>query len=176
MMLKLVPYTEKRQLQAGPADTNKVQGGIKLGNSSWRDMTFLIDSGADVSVISTKNSVPDTKACETVTGIGGKQLVGQEEKFSIRFTCDQSKEYNARLQPTSINSGQEFVILGRDFLSQFDSTEFDWHNSKVRLCDTWLFYMGTKLRRDGMGHWEADFTRRKQQAMPAVGMSIWHLL
>ena len=33
------------------------------------------------------------------------------------------------------------VILGRDFLNQFSSTEFDWKNSKVRLGEKWIFLL-----------------------------------
>ena len=33
------------------------------------------------------------------------------------------------------------MILGKDFLSQFNSTEFDWRNQKIRLGETWLFLL-----------------------------------
>ena len=39
-------------------------------------------------------------------------------------------------------------ILGRDFLNQFSSTEFDWKNSKVRLGEKWIFL----LNADKGGH------------------------
>ena len=107
-------------------------------------MTFLIDSGADISVITTNKSLLDRNTCKTVSGIGGNQLIGPKKKFYIRFTCNQNREYDAWLSPTVLDSNQELVILGRDFLNQFDSTEFDWRKSKVRLGNTWLFYMDVK--------------------------------
>ena len=102
-----------------------------MDSSSWKHMTFLIDSGADISVIATNKSLLDRNACKTVSGIGGNQLIGPKKKFCIRFTCNQNQEYDAWLSPTVLDSNQELVILGRDFLNQFDSTEFDWRKSKV---------------------------------------------
>ena len=91
----------------------------------------LIDNGADISVIATNKSLLDRNACKTVSGIGGNQLIGPKKKFCIRFTCNQNREYDAWLSPTVLDSNQELVILGRDFLNQFDSTEFDWRKSQV---------------------------------------------
>ena len=43
------------------------------------------------------------------------------------------------------------MILGKDFLSQFNSTEFDWRNQKIRLRDTWLL-----LLEEGKGKWNIN--------------------
>ena len=126
-------------------------------------MTFLIDSGADISVIATNKSLLDRNACKTVSGIGGNQLIGPKKKFCIRFACNQNREYDAWLSPTVLDSNQELVILGRDFLNQFDSTEFDWCKSKVRLGNTWLFYMDAEEKSWDIG--EQISSEEKQQAI-----------
>ena len=66
-------------------------------------------------------------------GIGGRQLIGPKKQYNIRFSSDKSQIYKVWLHKTNLSTNQEMVILGRDFLNQFSSTEFDWKNSKVRL-------------------------------------------
>ena len=37
-----------------------------------------------------------------------------------------------------LDSAEQTIILGRDFLKRFKSTEFDWENRRVRLGSQWL--------------------------------------
>ena len=111
-----------------------------MNTTEWREIDFLIDSGADISVISLTDICMDTTSNKTISGIGGRQRIGPKETYSIRFSCDRNKTYNVLLSPTKLDSNRELIILGRDFLDQFERTEFDWKNSRIRLGDTWLFY------------------------------------
>ena len=74
-------------------------------------------------------------------GIGGRQLIGPKKQYNIRFSSDKSQIYKVWLHKTNLSTNQEMVILGRDFLNQFSSTEFDWKNSKVRLGEKWIFLL-----------------------------------
>ena len=77
----------------------------------------------------------------SVQGIGGSQLIGPKTQYNIRFSSDKSQIYKVWLHETNLSTTQEMVILGRDFLNQFSSTEFDWKNSKVRLGEKWIFLL-----------------------------------
>ena len=109
--------------------------------SEWKETNFLIDSGAEISIIAMKDTVLEGNNCKTVSGIGGNQLIGPKEIFSIRFSCHKDKTYNVWLRPTKLDTDQNLINLGRDFLNQFETTEFDWKDSKIRLGDTWIFYV-----------------------------------
>ena len=103
-------------------------------------MDFLIDSGADVSLISLgQDTVRTENFCTSVQGIGGRQLIGPKNQYSVRFSCDKAKVYKVWLRETTLSNNKVMVILGRDFLSQFKKTEFDWENSCVRLGENWIF-------------------------------------
>ena len=80
-------------------------------------------------------------SCTSVQGIGGRQLIGPKKQYNIRFSSDKSQIYKVWLHKTNLSTNQEMVILGRDFLNQFSSTEFDWKNSKVRLGEKWIFLL-----------------------------------
>ena len=103
---------------------------------------FLLDSGADISIASfpefqSKNDIMDNG--KIVRGIGGGQVIGPKKNYQIRFSCDHSKIYNIQLSESKLPSKKNFIILGRDFLSQFGSTEFGWEESKIRLGESWIF-------------------------------------
>ena len=112
---------------------------------SWINTQFLIDSGADISIVSIIGRKP-LKASKSVNGIGGNQSIGLPSIHSIRFNCEVEKTYSIKLHQTVISSHGNLVILGRDFLSQFDSTEFDWKGGRIRLGDTWLFFMDSQTK------------------------------
>ena len=105
-------------------------------HSHWLKVQFLIDSCADVSIVSLRDSVvPDQNVFNIVKGIGGKQAIGPEKDYIIRFCCNPDKKYSVKLSETALDSVRDIVILGRDFLSQFDETEFDWNRRTMAvLC------------------------------------------
>ena len=82
-----------------------------------------------------------------MNGIGGNQYIGTSEDLLVRFSCNVEKQYCVRLHQTKIPSRGNLVILGRDFLRQFNSTEFDWDNGKIRLGDSWLFFMDSHVKK-----------------------------
>ena len=53
-----------------------------------------------------------------------------------------------------LESREQTIILGRDFLKRFKSTEFDWENHGIRLGEYWVpteasFWGGRVLSRAG---------------------------
>ena len=90
-------------------------------------MDFLIDSGADISLISLGQDTDQMNDfCTSVQGIGGMQLIGPKNQYNFRFSCDKARVYKIWLRETALSNNRVMVILGRDFLSQFNKTEFDW--------------------------------------------------
>ena len=104
---------------------------------------FLIDTGADISIFSVLGSNP-LGITKSVNGIGGNQQIGRPFEYSIRFSCDIENPYTVKLHQAVIPSWKNLVILGRDFLTQFQKTEFDWENNKIRLGESWLFFMDSE--------------------------------
>ena len=58
---------------------NKKFGQIELCES-WHPRQFLVDSGAEISIISTNKAVIEDGSCTSVQGIGGRQLIGPKKK------------------------------------------------------------------------------------------------
>ena len=108
-------------------------------------MDFLIDSGADISLISLGRCIEMDKAGNSVQGIGGQQPIGPKTWYDIRFSCDRARVYKISLRETYLAKDKVMIILGRDFLSQFSNTEFDWKNSRVRLGDHWIFLADSRI-------------------------------
>ena len=88
---------------------------------------------------------------KSVSGIGGAQKVGPKTECKIRFACDTEKEYSVWLHATKQDRDRDLIILGRDFLNQFENTTFDWKNGKIYLGDTWLFLVDTHN-----SHWDIN--------------------
>ena len=108
-------------------------------DAQWQPVNFIIDSGADISIVALKNIQTPVGNLNCVRGIGGSQSIGPKINYTIRFSCNPNKLYHVDLCEANLNRNEDLVILGKDFLSQFNSTEFDWRNQKIRLGDTWHF-------------------------------------
>ena len=99
-----------------------------------------MDSGADISVLSL--GCLDKSKISTngvVAGIGGKQSVGEAITYKLRFLCSTEKGYEVALK--HVNLQTDMIILGRDFLSKFGATTFDWKNHRIQLGDEegWIY-------------------------------------
>ena len=110
---------------------------MSLDHQKWIQAEFLIDSGADLSIVSFVDCQDKSKDCgTTVRVIGGSQSIGPKKKYQIRFSCDKDKVYDVELNHATLPSKGNFIILGRDFLSQFGSTELKWDQAKIRLGES----------------------------------------
>ena len=72
-----------------------------------------------------------------IHGIGGPQISGKPVRcyyISISSTWKTTHE----LKPMTIPGHNSLVILGRDFLGKFGSTEFDWKNARVKIGEDWI--------------------------------------
>ena len=113
---------------------------------------MLVDSGAKISIIAIKGCPMEAAdRVKSVSGIGEARKVGPKTEFKIRFACDTEKEYSVWLHATKLDRDRDLIILGRDFLNQFEKTTFDWMNGKICLGDTWLFLVDTHNT-----HWDIN--------------------
>ena len=98
---------------------------------------MLMDSGAEISIIAIKGRPMEAvDQVKSVSGIGEAQKVGPKTECEIRFACGTEKEYSVLLHATKLDRDRDLIILGRDFLNQFEKTTFDWKNGKICLGDT----------------------------------------
>ena len=104
-------------------------------------MEFLLDSGSSMSVISTDlcDSVNFVENSKSVLGVGGSQKVGEPVLCCFELGPYEFTDYP--LRPIDLPSMCRTVILGRDFMSQFKTTQFDWANNRIRLDEEWIFLM-----------------------------------
>ena len=129
-----------------------VVGEVLTEGSGWRKIDMLVDSGAEMSIIAIKGCpVEAADQVKSVSGIGGAQKVGPKTECKIRFACDTEKEYSIWLHATKLDRVLDLIILGRDFLNQFEKTTFDWKNGKIFPGDTWLFLVDTHNT-----HWDIN--------------------
>ena len=111
---------------------------MRVEEEEWRKATFLIDSGAEISIIATDQETRENDHEKNVVGIGGRQKIGAKKCFQIKFDSEPSQVFDVQLHPANLG-GKKLVILGRDFLKQFGETEFNWDEGKIRLGETWIF-------------------------------------
>ena len=108
----------------------------KLG---WLKTPFLVDSAADVSVISLKCVATGNNPTNGfIAGIGGRQPAGVPTSYKIRFSSD-SDDVSYDIHLRYLDLQQEMVILGQDFLSRFGVTTFDWRSNRIQLGDKWVY-------------------------------------
>ena len=55
-----------------------------------------------------------------------------------RLMVHMGKKYGVSHKFSILDTNEPTVILGRDFLSLFRSTEFDWSNYRIRLGEHWI--------------------------------------
>ena len=101
---------------------------------------ILFDSGASISVISQelcKKNIGQSSG--TVLGIGGQQKVGPPVIANICFSSEFKAEVT--LKPMKIAGKDKLIILGRDFLTRFGITQFDWERNRIKLGEDWVFFL-----------------------------------
>ena len=103
-------------------------------------MKFLIDSGASTSLFCVSGNEGQIIGHSTVKvkGIGGEQEVGSPVECDIKFDA-LTKLFNHTMKPVIIKGESELVILGRDFLTQFGTTNFDWNDDKIQIGQDWIY-------------------------------------
>ena len=91
--------------------------------------------------MSVKDFPVEQDAHTTVTGIGGRQVTGCPIPCEIMFDSDEKNTYKVPIKPMELKNTKDLVILGRDFLSLFDVTVFDWGQKRIKLGETWIYYV-----------------------------------
>ena len=100
---------------------------------------ILMDSGASISVMSDRlfpSKVAQLNPASMVRGIGGAHMAKEELTCEINMDCGWKGQHPIRPMPLQ---NPRLVILGRDFLSRYGNTEFDWKGKRVRLGEEWIF-------------------------------------
>ena len=96
-------------------------------------MERKFDSGASTSVMSDK-LFPEfnfNKGQQTlIKGVGGSQVAGEAVLREISLESGWSCKH--QLKPIHFPEKPRTVLLGRDFMSQYGDTVFDWENGRVR--------------------------------------------
>ena len=121
------------------ASRSRVSGTVNI-NSSQFNVDLLLDSGANTSVCSISSFVPSEKGKKSlIKGVGGTVQAGSPVCGIVRFNALHGKEFTCDMKPITLPGEKNLVILGRDFMSKFGNTEFDWDNRRVKLGDDWVF-------------------------------------
>ena len=99
----------------------------------------MLDSGAQPSIVDkgTLSSLKVSYACcsGTVHGVGAtpvSTLARVQLDVAIGQICSLKHMFLV------LDAEEPTIILGRNFLSLFSSTEFDWANHKIRVGKNWL--------------------------------------
>ena len=103
------------------------------------EVSFLMDSGAGSSIMSVGCFMPSEKEFTSkIFGIGGYKGSAAPVMSTLFIS---SKTYVHPLKPVFIEGENSLVILGRDFMSRFGETHFDWDNQRIKLGDDWVYYL-----------------------------------
>lgn len=99
-------------------------GEFKLASSFWRAVEFIVDTGADRTILSANVSeslnLPFTAPEEQIGGVGG-MVKSVSFATPIRLTCDDAAkvvfrgEYAACIEYESL----DMSVLGRDIMTHF---------------------------------------------------------
>ena len=112
-----------------------------------KDVDILFDSGAGISVMS-EELFPElvSNKSHKVYGIGGVEYAG--EPVECKILISSTWETKHVIKPMPIPDRKNLLILGRDFLQHFGTTEFDWTNQKVRIGKDWIFMVSEDHTQD----------------------------
>ena len=99
----------------------------------------MLDSGAQPFIIDTdslgKLHVNFQIRASQVHGVCATPI---KTKGLVNLEVDIGRGCHLKHRFVVLDSSEQTIILGRDFLKRFKSTEFDWENSRVRLGGSWL--------------------------------------
>ena len=114
-------------------------GSVCVAGGVEKPVKFLIDSGASTSLfcVSGYEGLVSEHSAK-VKGIGGDQEVGSPVECDIKFDA-LTKIFHHVMKPVIIKGESELVILGRDFLTQFGTTNFDWNDDKIQIGEDWIY-------------------------------------
>ena len=89
----------------------------------------------ECSVLGAKlgNKVKYTNDLDSVSGVGGKAIVLGNLSVDVDVADGQKVNHSLKV----LGGVETVIILGRDFLSRFPSTEFDWQGGRIRLGNVW---------------------------------------
>ena len=79
-------------------------------------------------------------------GIGGVEYAG--DPLMCKICIGSTFETAHSVKPMPIPGKTNLLILGRDFLENFKTTEFDWANQKVRIGSEWIFMASSDSDQD----------------------------
>ena len=141
-------------------------------------MKFLIDSGASTSLFCVSGNEGQIIGHSTVKvkGIGGEQEVGSPVECDIKFDA-LTKLFNHTMKPVIIKGESELVILGRDFLTQFGTTNFDWNDDKIQIGQDWIYCFDNNVEsspRYRVGDVEEDVGVQLQSLLDENGSCFAH--
>ena len=71
-----------------------------------------------------------------IKGVGGSQVAGEAVLCEISLESGWSCKH--QLKPIHFPEKPRTVLLGRDFMSQYGDTVFDWENGRVKLGEEWV--------------------------------------
>ena len=99
---------------------------------------ILLDTGASTSVFGIKSYLASHRDAlqngdDSVVGVGGKQVIGLKVPCSVSFKNRPEENFKHSMHPMGMDRKENLVILGRDFLSKFHETKFDWEQKNVSL-------------------------------------------
>ena len=116
-----------------------MSGFISFGDNCEIPVQFLLDTGASTSLFSIDSYNMEFVPSGNVMGVGGNQPIGKAIPCQIKFD---TFSFSHSVKPVLLKGEKKLVILGRDFLSKFGLTTFDWANSKVTLGDELAYFLG----------------------------------
>ena len=71
---------------------------MRVEEEEWRKATFLIDSGAEISIIASDQETRENDHEKNVVGIGGRQKIGAKKCFQIKFDSESSQVFDVHLK------------------------------------------------------------------------------
>lgn len=101
-----------------------IRGELQTGNGEWESVAFLVDTGADRTVLSAPVLVelrlPQMAAPEQLGGLGGMTEMVTVESY-LRLTKQDARKVNFRGQFAAVTEvdALDICVLGRDILGLF---------------------------------------------------------
>ena len=132
--MALEPVQQVRQRE------DAIQSGVIIRVSlDGHSTQALLDSGAQPSVIDIRSLREiGSDYVSRRSKVHGVCSTPVETVGEVSMRVDVGKGEVIRHKFTVLVSPEPTIILGRDFLKRYSSTEFDWGNHRVRLGSYWL--------------------------------------
>ena len=117
-----------------------IQSGVVIRVSlNGHSTQALLDSGAQPSVVDIQSLRAISSEYTPKRGrVHGVCATPVKTVGEVILRVDVGKGETMEHKFTVLDSSEPTIILGRDFLSRYSSTEFNWDNHRVRLGNFWL--------------------------------------